>query len=127
MLGYADDIMLLSPTLEGLQGMVARCAAYMSVHNLSLGPHPDPRKCKAKCLAYLNGNDLPWVTSTKHLGSKVEKRIKGTTQDLIEKRAIFIKRNNELLQEFHLTHPVTLIRANNASFIRIGATGYIWQ
>ena len=27
MLGYADDIMLLSPTLEGLQDMVDTCAA----------------------------------------------------------------------------------------------------
>ena len=38
MLGYADDIMLLSPTLEGLQDMVDTCAAYMSVHNLAPTP-----------------------------------------------------------------------------------------
>ena len=31
----------------------------------------------------LYGNDLPWVTSTKHLGSKIENRTKGTTLDLM--------------------------------------------
>ena len=81
MLGYADDIMLLSPTLEGLQDMVDTCAAYMSVHNLSFSSNPDTRKCKTKCMSFLKtdrivkniklyGNDLPWVTSIKHLEAK---------------------------------------------------------
>ena len=124
MLGYADDIMLLSPTLEGLQDMVDTCAAYMSVHNLSFSTNPDTRKCKTKCMSFsktdrivknikLYGNDLPWVTSIQHLGSKIENRTKGTTLDLMEKRAMFINRNNELIQEFHFAHPITLIRANN--------------
>ena len=53
MLAYADYIMLLSPTLEGLQDMADTCAAYMSVHNLSVSTHPDPRKCKTKCMVFL--------------------------------------------------------------------------
>ena len=48
-LGYADDIMLISPTLEGLQDMINDCANYMSKHNLTFSTNPDPKKCKTKC------------------------------------------------------------------------------
>ena len=125
MLGYADDIMLISPTLEGLQEMINGCADYMSLHNLTFSTNPDPKKCKTKCLAFtsnnqreftplkLNGNDLPWVSSTKHLGTKIENCYKGASKDLMEKRAIFINRNNELIQEFQFAHPHTIIRTNN--------------
>ena len=34
-------------------------------------------------------------------------------KDLMEKRAIFINRNNELRQEFHYAHPHTLVKTNN--------------
>ena len=60
----------------------------------------------------LYGNDLPWVTSTKHLGSKIQNQ-RNNTRDLMEKRAMFINRNNELIQELYFAHPITLIRANN--------------
>ena len=80
MLGYADDIMLISPSLEGLQDMINECANYMRRNNLTFSTNPDPKKCKTKCLAYtydrrefkplkMNGNDLPWVCSAKHLGT----------------------------------------------------------
>ena len=82
MLGYADDIMLISPTLEGLQDMINDCATYMSQHNLAFSTNPDPKKCKTKCLAFtavkrefkslkMNGNDLPWVSAAKHLGTRI--------------------------------------------------------
>ena len=124
MLGYADDIMLLSPSLDGLQQMIDSCADFMSSHNLAFSTNPDPRKCKTKCMAFLindrdiatlrlNGNDLPWVTSAKHLGTKVENNTNRMSKDLMEKRAQFINRNNELIQEFRFAHPKTLIRTNN--------------
>ena len=123
-LGYADDIMLLSPTHDGLQEMVDTCATFMRAHNLTFSTHPTPSRCKTKCLAFmrkkrtlnpitLNGNELPWVTSAKHLGTKINNNIKVVTQDLMEKRAVYINRNNELLQEFWFAHPSTIIRTNN--------------
>ena len=107
MLGYADDIMLLSPTLEGLQDMVDTCAAYMSVHNLIFSTNPDTRKCKTKCMSFLKtdrivkniklyGNGLPWVTSINHLGSKIENRTKGTTLDLMEKTCHVYKQKQRI-------------------------------
>ena len=124
MLGYADDIMLISPTVDGLQEMIDTSSNFMKSHNLSFSTNPDPRKCKTKCMAFLkkdrditplqmNGDDLPWVTSAKHLGTKVENKIDGMAKDLMEKRAQFINRNNELTQEFRFAHPHTIIKTNN--------------
>ena len=124
MLGYADDIMLISPTIDGLQDMIDCSANFMKSHNLTFSTNPDPRKCKTKCMAFLkkdrdiiplrmNGNKLPWVTSTKHLGTKIENKLDGMAKDLMEKRAQFINRNNELIQEFRFAHPRTMIRTNN--------------
>ena len=67
----------------------------------------------------INSDELPWVTSAKHLGTSLETSLSGMTKDLMEKRAIFINRNNELVQEFRFAHPQTLIKVNsiyNTSF-----------
>ena len=122
-LGYADDIMLISPTIDGLQDMINQSANFMRSHNLTFSTNQDPKKCKTKCIAFtkrerdlkplsLNGNCLPWVTSVKHLGTQIENRLNGMSKDLMEKRAMFINRNNELLQEFKFAYPHTIIRTN---------------
>ena len=122
--GYADDLLLLSPTLDGLQQMVKTCEEYGNTHNLTFSTHTNLKKCKTKCISFLkkdrplkniklNDRDLPWVDSVKHLGCRIGKRIHGMTQDLMEKRAIYINRLNELNQEFHFSHPRTKIMINN--------------
>ena len=84
-LGYADDIFLLSPTRDGLQEMVKTCDDYATHHNLTFGINSDYCKCKTKCLAFLKNTrnleniqlgkiELPWVQSTKHLGNKIMTR-----------------------------------------------------
>ena len=68
----------------------------------------------------LNGEDLPWVKSVKHLGSTIMNDVNcRMRQDLIEKRAMYVSRNNELSQEFFFAHPKTKILINsiyNTSF-----------
>lgn len=62
----------------------------------------------------LDGKDLPWVNNIKHLGSTIKNnRDCNMKQDLSEKRAAYIARNNELNQEFHYAHPSTKIWLNN--------------
>ena len=123
-LGYADDIMLLSPSTDGLQQMIDDSTNFMASHNLAFSTNPDPQKCKTKCMAFLkkdrvvaplklNGNDLPWVMSAKHLGTKIDNTFNGMSKDLMEKRAQYINRNNELVQEFRFAHPKSIIRTNN--------------
>lgn len=124
-LGYADDVFLLSPSLDGLQEMIKTCEEFAKENNLTFSTDPNPNKCKTKCLAFLKkprtlknlllGDiKLPWVDSAKHLGNKITNAKKGIlAQDVLEKRAAYISRNNELCQELHYAHPKTLVKVNN--------------
>ena len=122
---YADDIALLSPCLDGLQNMINTCSQFASTHNLTFSTDEDPKKSKTKCMVFqrkknalrklrLNGKELPWVTSVKHLGSTITNDVEcRMNQDLLEKRAIYIAKNNELTQEFFFAHPSTKVWVNN--------------
>ena len=114
-LGYADDLYLLSPSVDGLQEMLIICEKYAESHNLKFSTDERPSKSKTKCMAYLHkdrelrkltlcGNELPWVPNGKHLGMRIDS-IKGNilTNDVLEKRARYIQCNNELMQEFAYT------------------------
>ena len=68
--GYADDNLVMSPTLEGLQKMMSICEEFAKEHNLSFSTNVNPKKSKTKCVAFLktprplstiklNGNNLP--------------------------------------------------------------------
>ena len=122
---YADDIALLSPSVDGLQNMINTCSRYAKSHNLAFSTHENPKKSKTKCLAFqrkkkdirkmtLNDKELPWVNSVKHLGSTItDNKACRMNQDLLEKRAAHISNNNELMQEFHYAHPKTKIWVNH--------------
>ena len=87
--------------------------------------HVDPKKSKTKCMAFqrrrkdikcmkLNGKALPWVSPLSHLGSTITDDCNCRMhQDTLEKRAIYISRNNELNQEFYFSHPKTKVWAND--------------
>ena len=122
---YADDIALLSPSMDGLQNMINRCEQYAQLHNLTFSTHENPAKSKTKCVAFLKedralpslhlkGKPLPWVESVKHLGTTLTNNGGcSLKQDLLEKRAMYIAKNNELSQEFYYTHPKTKLWINN--------------
>jgi hypothetical protein len=94
--------------------------------------HPNPEKSKTKGIVFsnkelkwspapviLNGNILPWVKSGKYLGSKLTNIVDGFSQDIKIKRAQYIERNCELLQEFGFAHPDVKSKINriyNTSF-----------
>ena len=114
-LGYADDLFLISPTMDGLQDMLTACERYASEHNLRFSTNENPVKSKTKCMAFLCkerplrrlrlcGNELPWVEKGKHLGiTLTNNRGKILTSDIMEKRARYIQVNNELMQEFYFS------------------------
>ena len=124
--GYADDLLLLSPTMDGLQEMVSSCEQFANAHNLKFSSHDNLKKCKTKCIAFssskrkgdlmkikLDGKVLPWVESAKHLGCKITETLHGLPKDTMEKRAQYINRVNELNQEFSFAHYSTRIMINN--------------
>ena len=91
--GYADDLFLMSPTLDGLQKMLLICEKYASAHDRRFSTDPNPKKSKTKCIAFLLkkrnlanfwlcGNQLPWVNAGKHLGMKLENK-SGSTENKI--------------------------------------------
>ena len=114
-LGYADDLFLMSPTLDGLQDMLKVCETYAETHNLKFSTNENPSKSKTKCMAYLFkerklrdmvlcGNKLPWVDKGKHLGMRIDAKVNNLlTKDIMEKRAQYIQSCNELVQEFSYT------------------------
>ena len=61
----------------------------------------------------LCGNPLPWVTSGKHLGITISNKIDGMKSDMMIKRAEYINKNNDILQEFSFSHPATKIQINS--------------
>ena len=52
-LGYADDLFLLSPSIDGLQEMLLVCEKYAESHNLKFSTDNNPQKSKTKCMAFL--------------------------------------------------------------------------
>ena len=123
-LGYSDDSLLLAPSIGALQEMLKICEEYAGKHNLKFSTDRNPSKCKTKCLAFLAkdrplptlklcGNPLPWVKSGKHLGMKIETKLDGMKADLKIKRADFISKNNDILQEFGFSHSKTKIMINS--------------
>ena len=114
-LGYSDDSLLLAPSLDALQEIIGICEKYAATHYLRFSTDPNPNKCKTKCLAFLQrdrplpsmhlfGNPLPWVKSGKHLGITVSNKIGRMKTNILIKRAEYINRNNDILQEFLFSH-----------------------
>ena len=130
--GYADDLLFLCPSRSGLQEMLDVAQEYVKEHQISFSTDQDPAKSKTKGIIFtkgnlrfspaplkLNGNDLPWITSAKYLGNTITNVLDGYTRDCQQKRAMYIGRNCELIQEFYHAHPEVKCRINriyNTSF-----------
>ena len=54
--GYADDLLLLSPSRSGMEKMLRICEQYAMDTNLhKYSTHPDPVKSKSKCI-FMSGH-----------------------------------------------------------------------
>ena len=122
--GYADDLLLLSASRSGLQGMVDLCSRFMKQRGLKFSTNPIPMKSKTKCIVFskkktteilpikLNGDNLPWVDEIKYLGNVLECN-NSMKRDMQIKRGKFIGKVNALLQELHFCTPETLMKMIN--------------
>ncbi len=122
-IGYADDLFLMSPSIDGLQEMLHVCEDYAEKHNLSFSTDSNPQKSKTKCMAFLHkerqlrglklcDNVLPWVGTGKHLGMRIDNIRDIFNRDILEKRARYIQGNNQLMQEFSFASCLTKIFIN---------------
>ena len=82
-LWWADDGILLSPSVQGLQAMVDVCQSHAAATDLIFSTDKNPDLSKTVCIAFnsssenlvpivLNGDPLPWKQSVKHVGSKLQ-------------------------------------------------------
>ena len=118
-IGYADDIVLLSPDKYGLQCMLDITNSFLIKLGLKISvDHLNPKKSKTKCVAFglknkpspiiLNGTSLPWCDSYKHLGHTLYKD--GTLKlDVDFKRQSFIGTFHELRQELKCPYPIVFL------------------
>ena len=113
-LGYADDLTLLSPSVEGLQKMISMVEMYCTEHGLKISVDADPIKSKTKCIWFNSQQPthnmqvyttaVPWVTQAEHLGHAINSD-ESTSHDLMKKRATFISKLHALRQELGDQHP----------------------
>lgn len=108
---YADDVLIMATSVQGLQEMVSICQQHATDNNLIFSTDQDPKKSKTMCIAFnsnstdqlapikLNEDNLPWVVKAKHIGNYLHQD--GTTDhDVRVKKGIFIQSAMELNQEF---------------------------
>ena len=102
---YADDIVLISPSITGLQEMVNTRSRYMMEHNLLLNENKS--ECVffsddgelIPCPIFLNNKPLIWKDSVKHLGHIVDNTNR-MNLDIINRQNKFMSCVNYINNEF---------------------------
>ncbi len=105
-LGYADDVTLNSPSIEGLQKMLDICSNYGFEYDMLFNEK------KTVCMAFgdnidikelpplrLNDKLLEWVTNAKHLGNKLN-MCNSDHDDVCLKKGSFIANTNKIICKF---------------------------
>ena len=122
--GFCDDILLLSPTRDAMEVMLATCERFATRNNLQFSTDPNPSKSKTKCIFVcgrrrdlakpapltLYGKELPWVATATHLGHELHES--GTmNHDVTVKRAEYISKSTEVRETFSFASPVEVLRS----------------
>ena len=114
-LAYADDLVLLSPTLSGLQSMLNVCENYCNSSKLQFNPIKSACVCfrKEKTVdlgsVSLNREIIPWVNETKHLGHIIMHNL-NEKREILFKRSDLVCRTNVLLSQFGSMHHSVLLK-----------------
>ena len=123
---YADDIVLLSPSVQGLQELVNISKNYFDSLDMVISLNiNEPLKSKTKCLAFgsksdppplkLGDNDILWTDSYTHLGHILTKD--GTdVKDITAKMYSFIGKYHSLCQVLKHKDPRIYIKLINIYF-----------
>ena len=121
--GYADDIVMLSPSLEELQNMVDICKKFCDTHGIKISVDRDPKKSKTKTVAFncksknlssviLNNIPIPWSDNYKHLGHYIYSD-EDMFHDLNAKCGEFNSKVHALRQEIGDQNPMVFMKLVN--------------
>jgi hypothetical protein len=107
-LGYADDLTLMSPSIRSLNKMLDICKYFAADFNITFNPKKTlcikfGTSLKEKEKAFLDGSLIKWVNSVKHLGNTVCNDLSDTV-DCNNKRSIFIGYVNKLIGNYGKLH-----------------------
>ena len=118
-LGYADDVTLLAPTVDALKSMLQMCETFGREFDISYNPR------KTVCIQFkrkgannatpnvsLNGTQLQWQNTVKHLGSFVSQNMR-EEHEIKAKQGNFIGSVNGLRSNFGTAEPEVLVEIFN--------------
>ena len=124
---YADDMALLSPSIKGLERLLATCKEYCDEWDISLNASKSKlmyfgKKCSNLFVPTLNGRLLEWVDSWSYLGVKLVsgKRFGCTVMERIKK---FYRCANAIFRIEGRSDDLTMLRLVEAHCVPILAYG----
>ena len=101
-IGYADDLILLSPTVSGLKDMLNICEKFGDTFGVKYNSRKtvcvlfSKQRVASKPDIYLCGDKLMWVDSVKHLGHKIMYNL-SETEDVRMKKCDLFNRVNSVV------------------------------
>ena len=109
--------------------MLKICEDFAASHSMLFSTDPLPSKSKTKCMLFsrdksadqvlnvrLNGDNLPWVSTAKHLGNHLSSKLNfsptspETKTDLLCKRAILFDKIHQVQQQFGYYDPKLVLK-----------------
>ena len=115
-LAYADDIILLSPSVYALQLLIDMCVEYASEHNIIFNSSKSEcilfnygRKCHNTPIVLLYDKPLCWKYTVKHLGHTLNFNLDDSL-DIEQRSCDFISKSNMVLSTFHMSRFKTLTK-----------------
>jgi hypothetical protein len=115
---YADDIMLLAPTVTSLKKMIHTCELFGTEKGLQFNDKKticihfhNSRNCSNSSLPniFLNNKLLKWCSHVKHLGHIISCCAE-FQNDILFRKGKFIACVNNILTEFSFAHPSTKVK-----------------
>ncbi len=114
-ISYSDDLVLLCPSVKGLQKMAAICEKYGIMYNITYNAKKSMYLTfdRTKDLSgdfngsipiFLNGSKLQWVKCVKHLGNCISCDL-SEEEEIRHKKGDFIWQFNGLLIGYRDAHP----------------------
>ena len=113
---YADDLVLLSPSLFGLRTLLQACETFAFKHDIIFNSKKSfcmrfcarPLDFKPGCI-FLNGLPLQWTESVKYLGVSLSTDL-GDKAEIESQLRNFYARSNYLIRKFYFcTHATKLL------------------
>ena len=134
-IGYADDLALLSPSRGTLQLMVDKCEQFFSSRGIRVSTNVIPEKSKTVCLAFnapcvpkplvLYGVNVPFVSQHKHLDHMISNE-ESMNVDFNLKINSTIGKFHSLRQQMGLQDPIVMLTLTNTYLLSLYGSN-IWD